>query len=137
MIKKILFVSFLGLLFLSCKQEASKSKEERVTLVKEKILPDDIKTITPQEAKTFYKNPERQYEYRTGTSNNYEYNYDVVGTDSLQKPVKGNINVQGKYGAGIINVFEGKNVEVEVEWVDYGKLKGKDKEGNIYYLTVE
>jgi hypothetical protein len=136
MIKKLFFVSFIGLVFVSCKQEAPKPKEKIATFAN-KILPEDIKTITPEEAQTYHKNPERKYEYRTGASNNYEYNYDIVGTDSLQNQVKGNINVEGKYGAGIIIDTEGKNVEVEVEWVDYGKLKGKDKNGKIYNLWVE
>ena len=136
MIKKLLFVSFIGFVLVSCKEEAPKPKEKIVTFVNE-ILPEDIKTITPEEAQTYHKNPERKYEYRTGAYNDYEYNYDVVGTDSLGNNVKGNIIVKGKYGAGMLIDSTGKALDVEVEWTGYDLLEGKDKKGNKYILKTE
>ena len=136
MVKKILFITFIGITLCSCKQEAQKPVQKIVPFA-EKILPEDIKTITPEEAKTFHKNPERKYEYRTGTYNNYEYDYDVVGTDSLKNYVKGNVIVKGKYGAGILTDSTGRIFDVEVEWTGYDMLNAKDKKGNTYTLKTE
>ncbi len=136
MIKKLLFITFIGLVTVSCKQETPKPKEKIVPFV-EKILPEDIKTITPEEAQTFHKNPERKYEYRTGTYNNYEYDYDVIGSDSLKNHVRGNVIVKGKYGAGMLTDSLGRVFDVEVEWTGYDMLKAKDKRGNTYTLKTE
>lgn len=136
MTKKLLFIYCIGLILVSCKQEPQRSKDKIVPFV-EKILPEDIKTITPEEAKTFHKNPERKYEYRTGTYNNYEYDYDVVGTDSLKNHVKGNVIVKGKYGAGMLTDSLGRVFDVEVEWTGFDMLKAKDKKGNTYTLKTE
>ncbi|PJJ07028.1 hypothetical protein CLU83_0160 [Flavobacterium sp. 1] len=50
--------------------------------------------------------------------------------------VSGAINVKGKYGAGIIINRDKETIDIHVEWIDYGKLKGTDEEGNIYKLEV-
>ncbi|MNR41121.1 hypothetical protein D3C85_1594680 [compost metagenome] len=50
--------------------------------------------------------------------------------------MNGSINVEGKYGAGIITNNEDEEINIQVEWVDYGKLKGTDNEGNEYDLEV-
>jgi hypothetical protein len=137
MIKKIHYLLLLSYLFVACKEAPPKPPEKIQPLV-DKILPNDIKTITPEEAKTYHKNPERKYEYRTGTYNNYEYNYDVKGkSDSLRYTVKGNINVKGKYGAGILMDSLGHSLEVDVEWIGYDLLKGVDKQGRTYTLSTQ
>lgn len=140
MTRKLLFLLITILLF-SCKESSSNAEEQVQSFYQEqpkpKILPDDIETITPEEAKTYYKNKEYKYEYRTGYSGNYEYNYDVVGYDEDENEVTGNINIEGKYGAGKINTKKGETYNIEVEWYDYGKLKGTDENGTTYELTVE
>jgi len=122
----------ITIMILSCKKEQSQPQ----FFYKEPITPNDIETITPEEAKTFHKNPQREYEYRTGTFNNYEYDYDIVGTDEKQNPVTGNIIVKGKYGAGILESETEKDIEVQVEWTGYGKLKGTDQKGRSYTLEI-
>jgi hypothetical protein len=47
------------------------------------------------------------------------------------------MNIEGKYGAGKIEDEQGNEYDIEVEWYDYGKLKGTDENGNTYELTVE
>jgi|GEM_PF-440444 len=140
MAKKLLYLLITSLLF-SCKESSSNAEEQVQSFYQEqpqpKILPDDIETITPEEAKTYYKNKEYKYEYRTGYSGNYEYNYDVVGYDEDENEITGNINIEGKYGAGKITTKKGKTYDIEVEWYDYGKLKGTDENGTTYELTVE
>ncbi|PJJ07030.1 hypothetical protein CLU83_0162 [Flavobacterium sp. 1] len=69
MIKKLLFILFSFWLLTSCKKEPQKLKPQ--SFYKAVITPDDIKTITPEEAKTYHKDIHYHYEYRTGTSGNY------------------------------------------------------------------
>lgn len=133
--KKLPFILFSFLLLTSCKKEQPKMQPQ--TLYKEVITPDDIKTITPEEAKTYHKDLKHKYEYRTGNSGDYEYNYLVEGLDQVGDSVSGVINIKGKYGAGTIINKDKKSIDIYVEWVDYGKLKGHDDEGNIYKLDAE
>ena len=118
---------------ISCKKE--QPPQEINTFYKEVIQPDDRKTITTEEAKTYHNDAYRQYEYRTGKPGHYEYNYDVSGYNALGDSISGNINIQGKYGAGILITTDGE-IEITAEWIDYGKLKAVDKDGNEYHLQV-
>jgi hypothetical protein len=126
----------LGLL--SCKKQPSPQQLPAQTFYKKDsvITPDDIKTITPQEAKTYHKDTHYQYEYRTGISGNYEYNYDVIGEDENGNEVAGNINTEGKLGAGILTNDDGEQINIKTEWIGYGKLKATDQDGNEYKLEV-
>lgn len=134
MIKKLLFILFSFWLLTSCEKEQSKIQPQ--TLYKEVITPDDIKTITPDEARTYHQDIKYDYEYRTGSSGYYEYNYEVNGLDQKGDSVSGVINVKGKYGAGIIINKNKETIDIQAEWIDYGKLKGTDGEGNEYKLDV-
>lgn len=134
MVKKLLFILFSFWLLTSCKKEQPKIQPQ--TFYKAVITPDDIKTITPEEAKTYHKDIHYHYEYRTGTSGNYKYNYEVNGLDQEGDSVSGVINVKGKYGAGIIINRDKETIDIQAEWIDYGKLKATDKKGNEYRLDV-
>ncbi len=131
--RKILLA--IVLVLSSCKKE--EPKQQMQPFYKKAITPDDVKSITPEEAKTFHKDTEYQYEYRTGTSGNYEYNYDANGYDEEGNEVTAKINVEGKYGAGIIVKADGEEVDVQVEWSGHGKLKAVDNDGNQYELEVD
>jgi len=137
MIRKLPFTVLYFWLTLSCKKTESPPPQINSFYKKEIITVDDRKTITPQEAKTYHVDKTFQYEYRTGTSGNYEYNYDVKGINTKGDSVFGNINVQGKYGAGILNAENNLDVEINTEWLTYGKLKATDKNGNEYNLVVD
>jgi hypothetical protein len=132
--KTILFV--FALLFLSCKKDLPPPAKINA-FYKEVITADDRKVITPEEAKTYHVNTDHQYEYRTGKSGHYEYNYDVKGVNIKGDSVSGNINVEGKYGAGILLFDSIDDIEIKAEWIECGKLKAVDKNGNEYYLIVE
>jgi hypothetical protein len=134
MIKKLLFILFSIWLLTSCKKEQPKIQPQ--TFYKEVITPDDIKTITPEEARTYHKDIHYQYEYRTGTSGHYEYNYEVAGLNQVGDSVSGVINIKGKHGAGTIINKDKETIDIQVEWIDYGKLKGTDNEGNEYKLEA-
>jgi hypothetical protein len=129
---RILFI-IMALGIISCKKE--KPHQKINTFYKEVIQPDDRKAITPEEAKTYHNDAHRQYEYRTGKPGHYEYNYDVSGCNALGDSISGNINIQGKYGAGILITTDGE-IEIKAEWIYYGKLKAVDKDGNEYNLQV-
>jgi len=131
MIKKLLLVFVL--VITGCTKELPQPKIN--TFYKEVITADDRKTITPEEAKTYHVDTGYQYEYRTGNSGHYEYNYDVKGIDSKGDSVFGNINVQGKFGAGIL-LDTVKNIEIKTQWIAQGKLKAIDTNGNEYNLIV-
>lgn len=133
MIRKLLIVCLLAII--SCKKIPPQQKIN--SFYKEVVTVDDRKTITPEEAKTYHVDKTFQYEYRTGNSGHYEYNYDVKGINSKGDSVFGNINVQGKYGAGILNSDSIGDTEINTEWVSYGKLKAIDKNGNKYDLIVD
>jgi hypothetical protein len=137
MIRKLLFTLLYFLLTISCKKSESPPLQIDTFYKKEVITVDDRKTITPHEAKTYHVDKTFQYEYRTGTSGNYEYNYDVKGINGKGDSIFGNINVQGKYGAGILKAENVSNIDINTEWVAYGKLKATDKNGNEYNLVVD
>ncbi|RKS14293.1 hypothetical protein C8C87_1567 [Flavobacterium sp. 120] len=129
-----ILIIMMALGIISCKKE--KPPQKINTFYKEVIQPDDRKTITPEEAKTYHSDAHRQYEYRTGKSGHYEYNYDVSGYNAVGDSVYGNINIEGKCGAGILTNITGGEIEITAEWIDYGKLKVVDKDGNEYNLQV-
>lgn len=104
---------------------------------KSAITADDRKTITAEEAKTYHVNPVYKYEYRTGHPGRYKYNYHVKGINIQGDSVFGNINTEGKYGAGILISDSIPELEISTEWVSHGKLKATDKKGNEYDLVVK
>lgn len=106
----------------------------KYSLKEEKIMP--FVETPPIKDVTFHKDTIREYEYRTGTSSDYQYNYDVFGVDEEGNKVLGNITVDGKYGNGIIINKNSKKINVDVEWVGHGKLKGIDSNSNEYQLEV-
>ncbi|BDU27443.1 hypothetical protein [Flavobacterium sp. GSB-24] len=123
--------------FYSCKKASAPPPPQINSFYKTVITADDRKTITPDEAKTYHVNTIYKYEYRTGNPGNYKYNYDVKGINVNGDSVFGNINVQGKYGAGILISDTVTETEINTEWISYGKLKAIDKKGNQYDLIVK
>lgn len=130
-------ISFFLLTLVSCKKAAAPPPQKINTFYKEVITADDRKTITPEEAKTYHVDNVYQYKYRTGNSGHYEYNYDVKGINCIGDSVFGNINVSGKYGAGILKNDSIADLEINTEWISFGKLKATDKKGNEYQLIVK
>lgn len=128
---------FLLLLSFSCKKAFSPPPTEINSFYKPAITADDRKIITPEEAKTYHVNKTYKYEYRTGNPGHYKYNYDVKGINIKGDSVFGNINCEGKYGAGILISDSVAEIEINTEWISYGKLKAADKKGNEYQLIVK
>lgn len=126
---KILLI-FLFFIFTNCK----KNEENKNTLKKEKIK--TFVEVPPTSDVTFHEDTINEYEYRTGTSGDYKYNYDVFGVDNEGNKILGNITVDGKYGNGIIINKKGKKINVDIEWVGHGKLKGIDSDSIEYQLEV-
>lgn len=72
-----------------------------------------------------------------GNSGNYEYNYDISGSDEDGNSFNGNIDIRGKYGSGYIEDEDGNEKYIDVEWVDHGVLDGTDEDGNSYEFEVD
>lgn len=124
--------------FFSCRKASAPAPPTAInSFYKQALTADDRKTITPEEAKTYHVNETYQYKYRTGNPGQYEYNYDVKGINIEGDSVFGNINVQGKSGAGILLGDTIPDIEINTEWISYGKLKALDKKGNEYQLIVK
>lgn len=126
-----LLVVLSFVLFFNCKENNVKKE----AIEKEQIKPF-LKT-PPTDAVTYHEDTTKEYEYRTGTSGNYTYNYNAYGFDNEGNEVSGNIAVNGKYGNGILTKTDGNEIEIDVEWIGYGKLLATDEEGNKYELTVD
>lgn len=126
----ILFL-LLFVIFFNCKENNVKKE----AIEKEQIKPF-LKT-PPKDAVTYHEDTTKEYEYRTGTSGDYTYNYNAYGFDNEGNEVSGNIAVNGKYGNGILTKTDGNEIEIDVEWIGYGKLLATDEDGNKYELTVD
>ncbi|NHN26493.1 hypothetical protein FIA58_012475 [Flavobacterium jejuense] len=141
MTKKLLLL--FPFLFLSCQetnQAPPKTQQEQIQSFyaqEDTILPDDIEEITEVEKKTYHVDSKYEYNYRTGISDHYEYNYNIIGTDSLGNVIKGNVNVNRKGGAGKITNAKGEEKDVFVKWIYNGKLVGKDADSLAYEFVVE
>ena len=92
---------------------------------------------TDNEFENYHKDGDYKYEYRTGNSGKYNYNYDVVGYDSYGNYVYGNIDVYDGDGDGYIYDEDGNEIFIYVEWVEYGVLEAYDEFGEYYELEVE
>ncbi len=125
----ILVLSFS--IFFNCKENNAKKE----TIEKEQIKP--FLKIPPKDDVTFHEDTTKEYEYRTGTSGNYTYNYNTYGLDNEGNEVTGKISVDGKYGNGILIKANGVEIEINVEWIGYGKLLATDEEANQYELYVD
>lgn len=143
MTKKLLLL-LLSVLFLSCREtnkEPLKSTEEQIQSFyaeeEDTILPDDIEEITEPERKTYHVDTQYEYKYRTGRSNHYEYTYNIIGHDTIGNEITGTINIRNKYGAGKIINAKGEKRAVFVEWVENGKLVGKDEDSITYEFVVD
>ena len=86
--------------------------------------------------KNYHKDESYKYEYRTGSSGNYSYNYDVVGEDENGNEVTGNVEIHSNAGEGTISDGNGDEKHVDVHWVDYGKMEALDENGEKYELEV-
>jgi len=117
------------LLLLGCKQEESSQPQT--------LIPENTEKLTEEEINTIHTDTAYKYEYRTGTSGDYGYNYDVSGYDDSGNEVTGNVSMEDKYGNGYITNSNGDEIDVEVEWTGYGELKATDSDGNEYELTVD
>ena len=117
------------LLFSNCRKKETASPQN--------LLPESSEEITIDSVTNHHEDTTYQYEYRTGESGDYQYNYDVIATDVDGNELEGNINVEGKYGKGTITDLEGNEIEITTEWIGYGKLLGKDEDGNEYEIVVK
>ena len=96
---------------------------------------DDVIDIRDVSFDEYATSDEFKYNYRTGYSGSYNYNYDVEGYGS-DGYIYGNIDTSGKYGEGYIYDEYGNELWIETEWIDYGLMEAYDEYGNWYELEV-
>ena len=84
-------------------------------------------------------NYQRQYKYtqRFGNSGNYTYYYNISGEDENGYYVEGEMVINGKYGTGTVINEDGEEVELDIEWYDWGRAIGTDEDGNEYELGTD
>lgn len=131
-------VVFSAVMLLSCQMESSRSQSTYDSYGTS--YDDDFDEAIEKDVssdRTYHTNSEYKYEYRTGQSGNYTYNYDIEGYSYDGDYVYGNIDITDKYGDGYIYDEWGNEKYIEVEWVDYGVLEGYDEDGNYYELEAE
>lgn len=126
------FYAFFLLLFLSgCKNDNPDIIVYDVKPFVKKI--DDDHKKNPETSKKYHTDTTYEYDYRTGESGKYKYHYNVVGKNSKGENITGEVDMEGKYGVGILD----DQTNIEAEWVDKGEIEAKDSKGNIYELIVE
>ena len=125
------YILILSILLLSCNNKR-KFDSENTNQSTNVYKVNDKSNIN-----NYHTNPDYKYESRTGNSGDYNYNYDINGSDQDGNNVTGNIDINGKYGTGTITDEDGNEKAVDVEWVNRGALEGTDEDGNSYNLEVE
>lgn len=128
-----IFYAFSSLLLISsCQSDKSDVIVYDVRPIPKKT--DDFEPAkNPQSSKTYHNDSTYKYEYRTGVSGNYQYHYDVIGQNSKGEKVSGEVDMEGKYGEGVIN----KTTKIKAEWIDKGVIKAEDRKGNLYELIAK
>lgn len=122
----------LGLLFIATMSSLTSCEKKSSAKVQKIYNPDETSANSPVTSGNVHVDNDYKYESRTGTSGNYEYNYDVSGDG-----VEGNVDMQGKYGSGTITDENGDEKDVDVEWVDYGVMEATDDDGNTYTMEAD
>ncbi|MDK4536461.1 hypothetical protein [Kingella kingae] len=132
------FISFgLCLVLLACHEPTSKPANKSVSNhsvnVGTPTTPPKSQNLPIPPAANFHVNTLNKYEYRTGYSGSYSYNYDVEYTENSS--ILGNCTMTGKYGD--CEIENGDTVTAEAEWVDYGIMEVTDEDGNTYEMEVQ
>ncbi|MBK0370084.1 hypothetical protein [Flavobacterium agrisoli] len=140
--KTLLFsLSFLFLSLLACQEKKSSNSYPRedsqpTQEIQSFVSTKAVKYDNPVDDPTYHEDKQYKYEYRTGTSGEYQYNYDVIGKNNKDEEVTGNVSMQGKYGIGIILTPNGTEFSVKLEWVGQGRLQAVNIEGDTLNLRV-
>ncbi|RKS00569.1 hypothetical protein [Flavobacterium sp. 102] len=130
LLKSIRVILIIALLSLnSCREKEQQPPQN--------FVPANAEDLTEEELKKVHTDTNYKYEYRTGTSGDYGYSYNVSGYDDNGNEVTGNVSMEDKYGTGTITNSDGEEVDINVEWIGYGELKATDQDGNEYELAVD
>lgn len=115
---------------IQCKENQENKIIEKPRTFVEVPIEDETFTVPDKDEENV------KYEYRTGNSGNYEYNYDVEGYDNNGDYVSGNVDISSNDGEGYISNDNGEDISITVEWSGYGEIEGTDDDGNTYNLTI-
>lgn len=135
---KFFTILFLLGLFAGCNSDPNANSTPQSTPQNVRYQTQDhVKLRNDEIDNNYHKNSDYKYEFRTGESGDYSYNYDINGYDVDGNFVEGNIDILGKYGEGYIIDEEGNERYINVEWVDWGVMEGTDDDGNTYEFEVD
>jgi outer membrane biogenesis lipoprotein LolB len=71
-------------------------------------------------------------------SNEFRYDYEVVGIDEKGNEIYGNINIEGEQGEGKLYHTTGKTeINIVIESSENGNIQATDTDGNKYYLKIK
>ena len=127
-----IFYVFIFFLIFGCKEDKNEilPTEERIFFEKK----HDFEPVkNPEQSKTYHTDTAYKYEYRTGESGSYQYHYEVIGKDENGQDVSGIVDMEGKFGVGILN----DKTKVQAEWISHGEIKAVDENGKMYELVVK
>lgn len=134
--KKIIIIAFVGfVVFKGCTNNGSNFSSE--SYESSDTYNSSGNSYNSSSDEIYHIDKNYKYEYRTGSSGDYEYNYDVEGYDSEGNYINGNIDISGKYGSGTIEDEDGNEKDIDVEWIDHGVLEATDEDGNTFELEVD
>lgn len=116
----------ITLCFISCKDEDYNPDKEI----------DKITDYTS--AYTDKKNTNHSNEfYFYSKTNNSKYNHKITGKDDNGKNVKGEINLEGEIGIGIIKKEDENEIEIISEHIDTNQIIATDINGFHYKLKID
>ena len=88
-------------------------------------------------AQGYHTDSRYMYNYRTGGSGNYTYNYDTSEYDSSTRGVSGNCDMRGRYGDCTIMDQSGNTRNADAKWVRRGVMEVTDEDGNTFEMRAE
>lgn len=115
----------ITLCFISCKNE-NYNPEKEIEKITTKTITHTKKDSTP---------PSEFYYY--SRTNNTKYNHKITGKDDNGKNVKGEINLEGEIGIGVIKKEDDDEIEIISEHIDSERIIATDINGFRYKLKID
>lgn len=115
----------ITLCFISCKNE-NYNPEKEIEKITAKTITHTKKDSTPSNELYYYSK-----------TNNTKYNHKITGKDNNGKNVKGEINLEGEIGIGVIKKEDDDEIEIISEQIDSERIIATDINGFRYKLKID
>lgn len=142
--RKIALLGFVLLMIISACGKNDHQQRQRYYLETDEISesnenPDAIDAANIlnklPESNNYHTDTQYKYEYRTGYSGDYTYNYDME--DTSDSSITANCTMSGKYGSCEIEDGNGDTLVGEAEWVSYDLMQVTDENGAVYEMETQ